>query len=118
MKRNNIYALIVALAVFMLALTCIIILPSLDTHNHSPSDSTQNAEGDIEDDKQGKTYDTIIYDDIIGAPITDNMPDGVHYKSITQSTVIDTESGSRITIEYPSFSGYVGINTDEAFVHN
>ncbi len=52
------------------------------------------------------TPETIVYDDVISEPVTEDLPEGISYKKITSKTVINTENASRIVYNYPRFTGF------------
>ncbi len=98
-------AFLISLAVFLFALILIVSV-SLRKKAGDSEDVSYSTESSV------GILDTIVYDDVISEPIYDNMPDGVYYKKITKRTVLNTENGSRIVYNYPSFEGFEGLNTD------
>ena len=98
--KHKIPVMLLAFAVFLLLITLIIIFPI----KKQPSD-TQST-----DTSEDYVPQTMVYDDIISEPVTDNMPSGVSYTKVTSTLITDVENGSRIIENYPVFSGYQGMN--------
>ncbi len=57
-------------------------------------------------DQPAYVPETIIFDDEISGPFSDNMPDGVSYNKISKRITTDLKTGSRLVMTYPVFSGY------------
>ena len=102
--KHRLPVILLSFAFFLLLITLIFIFP-LD--NGGGSQTT-----DLSGNDDNYIPETIIYDDIISDPITDNTPDGVSYKVVESTVITDKANGSRIVERYPRFDGYHGLNTD------
>lgn len=101
--RNKLPVILLSFACFLLIVTLVIISP-FEKNDENPSVSST--------DESSYVPETEIYDDIISDPITDGMPDGVSYKTVSTTLITDKANGSRIVEIYPEFEGYKGINND------
>lgn len=99
MKDNKILLTFISAFAVMLVFALIVIIPRVNNDNDVSSDSISMSE----------YFEPIIYDDVIGEPQYDNMPEGVFYRSVTTRTVL-SESGSRLVLKYPTFEGFKGLN--------
>ncbi len=51
------------------------------------------------------TPETIVYEDEISDPVSEDMPEGVSYRKVMSRTIINTANGSRVILNYPRFTG-------------
>ena len=97
-KSTKLLAFTIALALFLVLLVCILIVPRLKDANNQYYDPYDTLESYIPETK--------VYDDTESAPITEGMPEGVSYKTITKKTILDTKTASRLVLNFPLFSGF------------
>ncbi len=94
-------------ALFVFCLLMIFILPVfLDKTPNKPDQFDEITEIDY-------TPETIIYEDTVSDPITDNMPGGTSYRCINTRTVLDTKTASRVSLCYPEFLGFGDDSVDD-----
>lgn len=98
-KSTKLLAFTMALAIFSVLLVCILVIPKIkDTNNNEYHDPYETIESYIPETK--------VYDDTVSAPVTEGMPQGVSYKTITKKTILDTKTASRLVLNFPMFSGF------------